>query len=94
MQFPEITLGIAPGIGGMVAPYRRWPKAAAVFHDMLRLAKKLTAPEASELGVVDALAGNYDELLRLAHARVLELRTALPRPTDGPIDIPAPSHAV
>ena len=25
LQFPEITLGIAPGIGGMVIPYRRWP---------------------------------------------------------------------
>ena len=57
----------------------------------MRLAKKLTAPEANELGVVDALAGSYDELLRLAHARVLELRDAMPRPAEGVIDIPAPS---
>jgi enoyl-CoA hydratase/3-hydroxyacyl-CoA dehydrogenase len=91
MQFPEVTLGIAPGIGGMVVPYRRWPRAAGVFHDMLRLARKLTAPEARELGVVDALAGSYDELLRLAQARVLELREALPRPAQGAVDIPAPA---
>lgn len=90
MQFPEITLGIAPGIGGMVVPYRRWPNAAGVFHDMLRTARKLTVAEAKELGVVDALAGSYDELLRLACARVRELHAALPRPADGPIEIPRP----
>jgi len=26
LQFPEITLGILPGIGGCVVPYRRWPR--------------------------------------------------------------------
>ena len=30
MQLPEVTLGILPGIGAMVVPYRRWPAAAAV----------------------------------------------------------------
>jgi len=90
MQFPEVTLGIAPGIGGMVVPYRRWPRAAGVFHDMLRLARKLNAPEAHELGVVDGLAADYDELLRLAQARVLELRAALPRPVEGAVEIPDP----
>ncbi|MCP4243771.1 MAG: 3-hydroxyacyl-CoA dehydrogenase/enoyl-CoA hydratase family protein, partial [bacterium] len=25
LQLPEVTLGIAPGIGAMVVPYRRWP---------------------------------------------------------------------
>ena len=29
MQFPEVTLGILPGIGAMVVPYRRWPAAGA-----------------------------------------------------------------
>ena len=32
LQLPEILLGIVPGLGGMVVPYRRWPKAAAAFH--------------------------------------------------------------
>jgi len=32
-QFPEITLGILPGIGGCVVPYRRWPEGAALFHE-------------------------------------------------------------
>ena len=27
-QFPEITLGILPGIGGCIVPYRKWPKGA------------------------------------------------------------------
>ena len=40
LQFPEITLGIAPGLGGMVIPYRRWPAAAATFHSMLLKAGK------------------------------------------------------
>jgi len=31
LQFPEIALGIVPGLGGMVVPYRRWPKAATAF---------------------------------------------------------------
>ena len=66
IQFPEVTLGIAPGIGGMVVTYRTWPRAASLFHDMLRLAKKLGAAEAFELGVVDRLADRYPELIQLA----------------------------
>jgi enoyl-CoA hydratase/3-hydroxyacyl-CoA dehydrogenase len=90
MQFPEITLGIAPGLGGMVVPYRRWSQAAGVFHDMLRLAKKLSANEARDLGVVEALARDYRELLQLACARVHELCDALPRAADGAVRIAPP----
>ncbi|MBN2124021.1 MAG: enoyl-CoA hydratase/isomerase family protein, partial [Deltaproteobacteria bacterium] len=36
-QFPEITLGILPAIGGCIVPYRRWPQGAALFHEMLCL---------------------------------------------------------
>jgi len=36
IQFPEITLGILPGIGAMVMPYRRWPAAGTGFRGMLR----------------------------------------------------------
>ena len=38
-QLPEVTLGITPGIGGCIVPYRRWPKGAALFHEMICLAK-------------------------------------------------------
>jgi enoyl-CoA hydratase/3-hydroxyacyl-CoA dehydrogenase len=73
LQFPEITLGIVPGIGAMVVPYRRWPQAAATFHDMLRRAERLGAARANELGLVDALADDIGELVAkavaLVHAR-------------------------
>ncbi len=73
MQLPEITLGIVPGIGAMVVPYRRWPQAAATFHGMLRRAEKLKAAQAHELGVVDALADDLPGLIRLAIDRVSAL---------------------
>ncbi len=70
MQLPEITLGIVPGIGAMVVPYRRWPQAAATFHGMLRRAEKLKAAEAHKLGVVDALADDLPGLIAAAVSRV------------------------
>jgi len=39
-----------PGIGAMVVPYRRWPDAGPVFHDMIRLASKLAASFACSSG--------------------------------------------
>ena len=39
LQFPEITLGILPGIGGCVVPYRKWPRGAALFHEMILFGK-------------------------------------------------------
>lgn len=70
MQLPEITLGIVPGIGAMVVPYRRWPQAASTFHGMLRRAERLKAVRAHELGVVDGLAEDVGGLIALAVARV------------------------
>lgn len=89
LQFPEINLGIAPGLGGMVVPYRRWPKAAEVFHGMLRLGERLSATKAHELGVVDGLAPDYGALIDLACARVRELKGNIPRPTEGSVDVGA-----
>ena len=87
LQFPEITLGIAPGIGGMVVPYRRWPAAAGVFHDMLRTARKLRATDAASLGVVDGLADDYASLVQLAIGRVRELAGHVQTIAQGPVDI-------
>lgn len=70
MQLPEITLDIVPGIGALVVPYRRWPKAAAVFHGMLRQADRLKATHAHELGMVDTLANDYRGLILAAIERV------------------------
>lgn len=73
MQLPEITLGIVPGIGAMVLPYRRWPDASAVFHGMLRCAERLEAPRAFELGIVDRLTDDYPALIQAAVERVYAL---------------------
>lgn len=89
MQLPEITLGIVPGIGALIVPYRRWPQAASVFHGMLRKADRLKALHAKELGVVDALADNYADLIKAAVARVTELQGKLTAIKDDPVAIPA-----
>lgn len=90
LQFPEITLGIVPGIGAMVVPYRRWPQAAGVFHAMLCQARRLPAEEAQALGILDGLADDYASLVALAARRVRELAGAPPAPAEGPVSIPAP----
>jgi enoyl-CoA hydratase/3-hydroxyacyl-CoA dehydrogenase len=89
MQFPEITLGIAPGIGGMVVPYRRWPHAAQTFHGMLRNARRLRAAEAHELGIIDAMTGDYAAMIETAVRLVHDLDVGSRRPVDGAIDVPA-----
>jgi len=94
MQFPEITLGIVPGIGAMVVPYRRWPDAASVFHGMLRRAEKLDAREALRLGVVTRLADDPCVLLEQAIAQVDALRGRVPRVAEGAVAIPPPGAPV
>ena len=89
LQFPEITLGILPGIGAMVVPYRRWPQASGVFHGMLRRAERLAAPRAHELGIVAALAADIDELVPLAVAQVHALATKRRASMEGAVAIPA-----
>lgn len=73
MQFPEITLGIVPGIGAMVVPYRRWPNASTAFHAMLRQAYKLDASQAFELGILDAVVDDHQALLPQAVELVQQL---------------------
>jgi enoyl-CoA hydratase / 3-hydroxyacyl-CoA dehydrogenase len=88
MQLPEVTLGIVPGIGAMVVPYRRWPKAAAVFHGMLTRAERLKAVQAHELGIVDELAEGFDDLIARAVARVQALAGRVAPPAEGPVALP------
>ncbi len=87
MQLPEITLGIVPGIGAMVVPYRRWPQAASRFNGMLRRAERLDAAAACELGVVDALADDYPGLVQAAIARVRALAGKVVGIREDAIDI-------
>jgi len=88
LQFPEVTLGILPGIGGCVVPYRKWPKAASVFHEMICLARPMKAQEAYELGVVTKICPDYRTLVMEAVERVRALKDNLPQMQEGPIDIP------
>ncbi|TAK86188.1 MAG: 3-hydroxyacyl-CoA dehydrogenase/enoyl-CoA hydratase family protein [Betaproteobacteria bacterium] len=87
LQFPEITLGIAPGIGAMVVPYRRWPQAANVFHGMLRDAERLNAARAYEAGIVAALADDYASLIQKALQQVRALAGKRRAALDGAIKI-------
>lgn len=88
MQLPEVTLGILPGIGAMVVPYRRWPAAAAVFHQMLRQGARLQAARAHELGIVDELADDPQALVSKAVARVRALSGRRRPVPDGPVEVP------
>lgn len=87
LQFPEITLGIAPGIGAMVVPYRRWPQAADLFHGMLRNAERLDAQRAHEAGIVAELADDYPSLIRKALAQVHALGGKRRGALDGTIKV-------
>jgi enoyl-CoA hydratase/3-hydroxyacyl-CoA dehydrogenase len=87
LQLPEITLGIVPGIGAMVVPYRRWPDASAVFHDMLRRADHLDASRAFELGIVDRLVDDYPQLIAAAVEQVHALADKPAGVRDGKVRI-------
>ena len=87
LQLPEVTLGIVPGIGAMVVPYRRWPHATATFNAMLRQAERLKAARAHELGVIDGLAGDYSSLVRMAVDRVRELSGRVNPVDDAPVAV-------
>ncbi len=76
-QFPEITLGIAPGIGAMVVPFRHWPQHAITWCEMLLEAKRIDTTQAAALGAVDTLVATADDLLpsAIALARTLDVTT-------------------
>jgi enoyl-CoA hydratase/3-hydroxyacyl-CoA dehydrogenase len=87
LQLPEVTLGIVPGIGAMVVPYRRWPHATATFNAMLRQAERLKATRAHELGIVSGLAEDYSSLIAMAAARVGELANKIEPIGDAPVAV-------
>jgi len=87
-QFPEITLGISPGIGGVVVPYRKWPEGAALFHEMLCLARSINAKEALDIGMISRTTDSYLDLIKEAVGKVKALEGKIKRIPDGKIDIP------
>jgi enoyl-CoA hydratase/3-hydroxyacyl-CoA dehydrogenase len=87
-QFPEITLGILPGIGGCAVPYRKWPDGAEVFHEMLTVGKSLSVEEARKIGMVEAVADSFDGLMAEAVEHVRRLEGKIERLADRAVEIP------
>lgn len=87
-QLPEITLGIFPGMGGAIVPYRKWPDAAGKIHAMVSEGQRLTGIEAEELGIVSRLTEGYLEMIEAAVDEVNSLIGNIPRITEGPVEIP------
>jgi enoyl-CoA hydratase/3-hydroxyacyl-CoA dehydrogenase len=73
----------------MVVPYRRWPAAALLFHDMLRTAQELTVEDAHRLGIIDDLAPDIESLHAGAAALVRDLAGTIHPPPGGPVEVPA-----
>ena len=88
LQFPEITLGILPGIGGCVVPYRKWPRGASLFHDMICFGKPLSAKEAADIGMISKLADSPRGLIQAAIDEVNNLQGKVAGIPAGKVDIP------
>jgi enoyl-CoA hydratase/3-hydroxyacyl-CoA dehydrogenase len=87
-QFPEITLGILPGIGGCVIPYRKWPQGAKVFHEMICLGRPLKAQEAADIGMLTEIVDDYPSLISAAIKAVNDLKGKATRIPEGKVAIP------
>ena len=88
LQFPEITLGILPGIGGCVVPYRKWPQGAALFHEMILFGKPVPAATAAEVGIIDSVVSDPSDLIGAAIETVHRLQNKLSRIRNTAVDIP------
>lgn len=87
-QFPEVTLGILPGIGGIVVPFRRWEKSTfSIFQDAIRFARRISAKEAFNMGVITKITRNYVDLIRTALSEVNDLIGKIERIRDEPIEV-------
>jgi enoyl-CoA hydratase/3-hydroxyacyl-CoA dehydrogenase len=87
-QFPEITLGILPGIGGCVVPYRKWPRGAELFHEMICLGRPLRTEEAADVGMVTKIVDDYPALISAAVETVNNLQGKTARIPEGKVEIP------
>ena len=88
LQFPEITLGILPGIGGCIVPYRKWPDGAALFNEMICFGRPIKAKEAADIGMATRIVDDYSELIKAAVEEVKNLQGKVKRISDAKVDIP------
>jgi len=87
-RFPEITLGILPGIGGCIVPYRKWPRGAGAFHEMICFARPMGAKEAADIGMVTRLTDNYFDMIMEAVNEVSNLQGKVKPIPEGKAKIP------
>jgi len=87
-QFPEITLGIIPGIGGCIVPYRKWPEGAGLFHEMITLGKSIKVEDARQIGMVRTITEDYRSNIMAAVEEVKELEGKVEVIREGKVDIP------
>jgi enoyl-CoA hydratase/3-hydroxyacyl-CoA dehydrogenase len=87
-QFPEITLGILPGIGGCVVPYRKWPQGAELFHEMICLGRPLGVEEAADVGMVTRIVDDYAALISAAVEEVKNLQGKIDLIPENKVEIP------
>ena len=88
-QFPEISLGILPGIGGCVVPYRKWPQGAELFHEMICFGRPIKAKDASAIGMISKIADDYPALISAAIEEVNRMQGNITRIPEGSLEIPA-----
>jgi enoyl-CoA hydratase/3-hydroxyacyl-CoA dehydrogenase len=88
LQFPEIGLGILPGIGGCVVPYRKWPQGGALFNDMIMLGKPIKTQDAADIGMVSQLVDNPADLIGTAIAEIDRIRNDMPRISEQAAQVP------
>jgi 3-hydroxyacyl-CoA dehydrogenase/enoyl-CoA hydratase/3-hydroxybutyryl-CoA epimerase len=69
LGFPEVTLGLLPGAGGVVRSVRLLGLATALTELLLR-GQQVRPAKALELGLVDGLAADPEELLAKARAYI------------------------
>ena len=86
-QLPEITLGILPGMGGAVIPYRKWPHGSATFNEMIGQSKPLPVQKAKELGMIAQITDNYPDMIAAAIDQVNQLAGNIPTIPEGPVEI-------
>lgn len=75
LGLPEVTLGLLPGDGGITRMTRLLGLQAAF--PFLTEGKQITAAEAKEVGLVHALAGDRQEMMRMAREWILSNPTAV-----------------
>src|SRR5579875_4001388 len=84
--FPEVTLGLLPGAGGVTRTVRMIGIANALMQVLLQGMKRFKPAEAKELGLVDEIVPSADDLIPAAKRWIAE-KAASGEPIGQPWDI-------